>query len=123
MAKKKNQLFKNFRRQGNFITFWHSVYDSPAFQSLSLRARCLLFEFQYRFTPTRNGRIVMSVETAMERLNVKSYRTMQKAFEELQAKGFIVMNLDSDHTKGRAREWRLTYEPSNGREPTDEWKL
>ncbi|NCC61990.1 MAG: hypothetical protein EOM12_13865 [Verrucomicrobiae bacterium] len=120
MAKKK-PIYKKFRHERGFIGLPRHVFESPAYRSLSLKARCLLDELQNLYRLGRNGRIVLSVERAAKNLNACN-NTAKAAFEELQAKGFIVMNLDSDHTKGRAREWRLTYEPCQGREPTDEWK-
>ena len=97
------------------------VFESPQYRTLSLKARCLLDELQNIHRPGRNGRIVLSYETAARNLGV-TYNTVSKAFLELQQTGFISLNLDADHRIGRAREWRLTYEPCNGREPTDDWK-
>lgn len=86
-----------------------------------MTARCILDELQNLHRPGRNGRIVLSVETAMTALN-KSYNTVKSAFWELEGIGFIERMYEGDYTKGKAREWRLTYESCQGREPTDDWK-
>lgn len=72
--------------------------------------------------PSRNGRIVLSVETAAQKLGV-ALGTVRPAFRELEKHGFIECRLGADWPNGRAREWRLTYEGCNGREPTDEWVI
>jgi hypothetical protein len=118
---KRKPLHKKFKHQRGFIGLPRHVFESEQYRTLSLTARCVLDELQNLHRPQRNGRIVLSVERAAIRLNVVE-NTVRPAFLELQKKGFIERSLDADYTKGRAREWRLTYEPCNGREPTDEWK-
>jgi hypothetical protein len=120
---KPKALHKKFKHPNGFIGLPRHVFESLAYRSLSLKARCLLDEFQNLYRPNRNGRIVLPIEIAAERLGVAE-NTVRRAFDELQNKGFIIRTMDGDWSKGRAREWRLTYEPcNNGREPTDEWRL
>lgn len=97
------------------------VFNSPQYRSLSMNARCILDELQNLHLPGRNGRIVLSVEQGMAALNL-SYNTVKEAFWQLEEMGFIERMLDYNFSKGIAREWRLTYEPYDGREPTDDWK-
>ena len=121
MAKKK-YLEKKVEHKGGFLGLPRHVFESSAYRQLSLKARCLLDEFQNIFRRDgRNGRLRMPVEYTMERLNISSYTTAQKAFQELQDMGFIDLCLDSDYSKGKAREWRLTYETCKGREPTNDF--
>lgn len=62
-----------------------------------------------------------SVKRAKDALGV-SKPTAIKAFDELSNKGFIDLVNQHEWLNGRAREWRLTYLPYKGREPTDEWE-
>ncbi|MCB9964949.1 MAG: hypothetical protein H6855_02560 [Rhodospirillales bacterium] len=119
--RKKTALYKQFQHEGGFVGLPRRVFNSPQYKSLSLAARCVLDELQNLHMPSRNGRIVFSVENAMSALG-KSYNTASHAFRELEKMGFIERSLEADYTKGNAREWRLTYEACNGREPTDDWK-
>lgn len=119
--KRKKQLYKQYEHDGGFVGLPRRVFKSPQYRSLSLTARCLLNELQNLYRPARNGRIVLSVEQGAEALNI-SYNTAKEGFWQLEGMEFIERMLDCDYSKGKAREWRLTYEPCQGREPTDEWK-
>jgi hypothetical protein len=121
MTYKKKPLYKKFHHEGGFVGLPRRVFKSAEYRKLSLKARCLLDELQNRYIGSNNGQITLSNESAAERLNC-SYNTVKSAYTELQKKGFIDLCLDADYTKGRAREWRLTYESYRGREPTDDWK-
>lgn len=98
------------------------VFKSDEYVLLSVTARSLLDELQSLHMPGRNGRIVFSNDNAKKRLR-KSESTITKAYKELQDKGFIILCEDYNYVAGKAREWRLTYEPYRGREPTDDWML
>lgn len=120
---RKNNLKKAYRRPGYYIQRWGEYLESPAYRSLKPLPRCLLEEFQIIYRPGLNGRLVLSHETAAKRLGVTT-KTVSPAFAELIEKGFIELCLDSDYSNGKAREYRLTFEPfADGREPSDEWKL
>lgn len=118
---KRKKLYENYKHEGGFIGLPKRVFESPAYRSLKLSARCLLDELQFLYRPQRNGRIGFSVSKAAERLNLTE-KTVSAAFRELEKHGFIERSLEGDYRKGIAREWRLTYEPCQGREPTDDWK-
>ena len=122
MANRKKTLHKNYKHPGGFIGLPKVVFESKAYRNLTLVARCLLDELQGIYLPQRNGRLVLSVATASQRLN-KSEKTVSAAFLELIEHGFIEHMTQSNWIEGKAREWRLTYEPVDGREPTHEWKL
>lgn len=118
---KRNNLFKQFKHPGGIIGLPKRVFDSHAYADLSLTARCLLDELQRIHMPSINGRISLSVFNASKRLK-QSQNTVRPAFKELEEHGFIERSLDADWLNGKAREWRLTYEKCQGREPTDEWQ-
>lgn len=121
MAKGKGNN-KYIKHEGGFIGLPRRVFESSSYRGLSLSARCLLDEFQYLFRKERNGRIGMSLEKVCERLNI-SYKTAQKAMDELEEKRFIDNTAPANRHGSRAREWRLTYEPYQGKEPTDDFLI
>jgi hypothetical protein len=120
MAKKKPN-HAHYKHLGGFVGLPRRVFESLEYRALTPKARCLLDELQNLHMPGRNGRLVLSVECAMERLGL-SYNTVAKAFQELGRAGFIEQTFEHRYTQKQAREWRLTYEPCNAREPTDDWK-
>ena len=119
MAKKRT-IWTQFKRPGQYVIRHLEWLESDAYRSLSLTARCLLEEFQIVYRPGRNGRLVLPVLTAAERLGVCE-NTARKAFDELLGTSFIAISEEADWTNGRAREYRLTIEQYKGCEPTDEW--
>jgi len=111
---------KQYRRKGGYIAKYEEMLESLAYRDLSTVERCLLEEFQRIYRPGRNGVLSISTRRASELLNVTE-PTACNAFYGLTAHGFI--KLDKEHLwqERKAREWQLTFEPCNGREPTDEW--
>ena len=73
------------------------------------------------YRPNRNGQLSLSVRNA-EKLVHANKDTVSKAFDNLAANGFIELVRGEYWQEGKAREWRLTFEPCSGREPTDEWR-
>lgn len=110
-----------YRRKGSFITKWAEWTDSPAYRDLKPPARCLLDEFQLIYRPGRNGRLSIGTRRAAELLRVTE-NTASNAFHDLVEHGFIVLTNGQLWMERKAREWRLTIEPCNGREPTDDWR-
>ncbi|HRK98669.1 MAG TPA: hypothetical protein PLE43_09375 [Alphaproteobacteria bacterium] len=121
MAKKKS-FHSHYKHEGGFVGLPRRVFKSEQYKNLGMTARCLLDELQHKHTGSNNGRIIFSVEMAMKNLGI-SYNTAKNAFKELEHRGFIERSLDANYMNGQAREWRLTYEPCYGREPTDDWVL
>ncbi len=110
---------KHFKRKGGVIALPRDLLRSDAYRALQLPARCLLIELQDVWSFDRPI-IHYSARRAAEALNV-SPKTAARAFTELTEAGFIVMAGESDWLNGKAREYKLTWLPTNGREPTDEW--
>ena len=112
----------NHRRPGGYVAIDHVLLDSKAYRDLKPAAKALLIEFANRYRPGRNGYISISVREA-EKLVRASRRTVELAFKSLVEHGFIVMTNPHHWQNGRAREWRLTFQPgANNTEPTDEWE-
>ena len=120
MSKKKNN-HSLYKHSGGFVGLPCRVFKSSEYGQLSLKARCLLDELQYLCRGDRNGRLVLSVEQTAKNMGV-AYNTAKDAFNELKEAVFIEQMLEHRYTKKQAREWRLTFQPYQGREPTDCWK-
>ncbi len=117
----KKSFASKHRRKGGFIRRYEVMLSSPAYRDLSPVAKCLLEEFQRIYRPSRNGQLSISVKNASELLNVHK-DTAGRAFYELAEHGFIVLKKGHYWTQRLAREWAITFEELNGREPTDDWK-
>lgn len=109
-------------RSGGYMRLFHEIFESPAYRDLSTVERALLLEFQRIYLPSRNGVLSISTRNAAQRLNV-SEDTACKAFYGLVSHGLLVLMEGHYWQQRKAREWRLTFEPCNNREPTDEWKF
>jgi hypothetical protein len=112
---------KQIRRKGGYVRKWEEVLSSPAYRNLKPVDRCVLEELQRVYRPNRNGQLSLSVRNA-EKLVHANKDTITKAFDNLAAHGFIELVRGEYWQEGKAREWRLTFEPCSGREPTDEWR-
>jgi hypothetical protein len=113
-------LASKHRRKGGFIMRHEEILASPAYRDLTPIARCLLEEFQHIYRPNRNGQLSISVKNASALLNAHK-DTAGRAFYELAEHGFIALKKDHYLRERLAREWALTFEPLNNREPTDDW--
>lgn len=104
-----------------FIKVPHLMYDSLAFQSLSVRARCLLLEFRRRFNSYNNGQITLSIREAATVIK-GSKSTACTALGELQQRGFVRVVSKGVYQNRHATSWLLTFEEYNGATPTHDWK-
>lgn len=117
MARKKSAKYKH---TGGVLGVPREVIRSKSFLDMSSNAQVLMFHLQdvwKDYEPV----IHYSVRRAGQILGVGN-GTATRAFKELEEHGFIQMAEESDWLNGKAREWRLTWLASRGREPTYEWK-
>ena len=114
-------LSRKYKRNGGYVQKHEEWLSSPAYRDLKPIARCLLEEFQRIYRPDRNGKLSISVANACILVNA-SKESLSNAFYELAKHGFIKPTKDAYWMERMAREWTLTFEPLNGREPTDDWK-
>jgi len=114
-------LNRKYKRNGGYIQRHEEWLSSPAYRDLKPVARCLLEEFQRIYRPNRNGQLSISVANAAK-LTHASKEPVSRAFYELADHGFLKPMKDAYWTERAAREWALTFESLNGREPTDDWK-
>lgn len=96
--------------EAKHIRTYRWEFESEAYRSLCCYARCLLDEIKYRYNGENNGRIPLSLTEAMERLGV-GRKAVEKAFRELQERGFIRCTKIGRFTINEASEWALTEYP------------
>ena len=109
------------------IRIYHWMLNSPAWKSLSLKARCLLLEVWQRHNGQNNGEIAYSVREGAKAMAVGK-DTVSALFRELEDRGFLnVGTRGSFHWKGgMATTWKLTMEPCGDDRATKEfmsWRL
>ena len=111
------------RNKGGFIMITHHLKDSPAYLSLSVKARAVYIEIIRRYTSFNNGDIPLSCREAGELCNIGK-GTAGDAFKELIEKGFIKIGENSafNMKTRKSRRWILTHEVYKGNSPSNEWK-
>jgi hypothetical protein len=119
---------KNERRGEHFTKLTRSMLETEAWRSLSLAAQALYPWLKLEWkgpTYNNNGRICLSVRQAAEKMGVTP-DTARRAFDDLQAKGFIVQTLApclGIKGKAKSREFELTEIPLPGAESNQGRKL
>lgn len=111
---------------GDFVQLPRIILRSPAFLSLSQRARSCLLVILERFNGFNNGRIGLSIDNLGAALGNQNHSANSRALVELMDRGFLECMAGANHVKSKAREYRLTFieSGSGGREKaTNEWKL
>jgi len=112
-------------QEGQYIPLSYAQLKSKAWRSLSGAAIKVWLELHTRFNGGNNGSLTLSMAEAAERLGIGK-ATVQRAFKELQDKGFLVMVKEGDWYHRRAHEWRLTTKPVQGAKskilPTHDWR-
>ncbi|MDG1430996.1 MAG: helix-turn-helix domain-containing protein [Paracoccaceae bacterium] len=102
----------------------YSQLRSPAWRSLGGAAVRVWLELHTRFNGSNNGTVRLSYAEAAEALGIGK-ATAQRAFQNLQDKGFLVLEKEGNWYHRQAHEWRLTTKPTNGPKgrasPTNEW--
>ena len=93
-----------------YVPLGYPFLKSPAWRSLSGGAVKVWLELHTRYHGGNNGRLFLSLNEAKEALGMGK-SSVQRAFRELEAKGFIVMEKEGSWYHRQAHEWRLTTKP------------
>ena len=114
--------------EGQYINLPYAMLKSPAWRSLSGSALKVWCELHARFSGGNNGRIHLSMNEAAQVLGMGK-ATVQRAFVELEVKGFVVLEVPGDWYARRAHDWRLTTKPTQvskgskgSKAATNEWR-
>ncbi|MFD0980997.1 helix-turn-helix domain-containing protein [Tropicimonas aquimaris] len=111
--------------EGQYAPLPYAVLKSDAWRHLSGAAVRVFLELHTRFNGSNNGKLRLSYAEAAEALNMGK-ATVQRAFDDLQEKGFVVLEREGNWYHRQAHEWRLTTKPvqmARGRlSPTNDWR-
>lgn len=111
--------------EGQYAPLTYAMLKSEAWRSLSGAAVKVFLELHTRFNGSNNGNVRLSYAEAAEALGMGK-ATVQRAFDDLQAKGFVVLERKGNWYHRKAHEWRLTVKPVQrvkGQEPpTHDWR-
>ena len=113
-------------QEGQYVPLPYAILKSAAWRSLSGAAVKVFFELHTRYNGGNNGQVRLSMKEAAEALGIGK-ATAQRAFVDLQDKGFIVLTTPGNWYNRRAHEWRLTHKPvqtANGKTtPSNDWRF
>ena len=117
---------KRYHHPGGVVALPRELVDSDQYRSLSLAARALVVELQAIWKPGTKV-LHLSARRAGKMLHPETKDASSsgaRALAELVEQRFLVVAEESDWLNGRAREYRLTWQPPDGhlREPTDDWR-
>ena len=111
MARKHDLTGRSRNTLSPFIALERYIKASPAWQSLSLAARCAYLEFLDLYDGRNNGRIALSAKMLAARLPI-GRATASRAVAELVDRGFVEVTRQGafsvKHGDRRATEWALT---------------
>lgn len=111
--------------EGQYVPLPYALLKSAAWRSLSGAAVRVFFELHTRYNGGNNGALTLSYAEAAEALGLGK-ATVQRAYHELMAKGFLALEKEGNWYHRRAHEWRLTTKPMHrvrGKEPpTHDWR-
>ena len=90
-----------------YVPLPYAQLKSPAWRALSGSAIKLWLELHTRFHGGNNGQLTLSYAEAGDILGMGK-ATVQRAYDELVAHGFLVLEKEGNWYSRRAHEWRLT---------------
>jgi len=123
-ARKGRGVLPNGRseREERFFMLTYSMGHSPAWRSLSGAAIKVLIELRCHYNGRNNGQLFLSYGDASKRLYL-SRSTVKRAFDELQAKGFLHKTRQGARHCRLASTWAVTDCPlKQGESPTRDWR-
>lgn len=110
-ARGRSSMGKSKRKtEGQYVPLPYSFLKSPAWRSLSGPAAKIWLELHTRFHGGNNGSLTLSLNEACSLLGLGK-STAQRAFQELEQKGFLVLMRPGSWYQRQAHEWRLTTKP------------
>ncbi|MEQ8315109.1 MAG: hypothetical protein RL839_06570 [Gammaproteobacteria bacterium] len=119
-SKTKNR--QPFDQRGGVIALGRHFLESQQYLGLSAQAKVLITLMQVHWRP--HEPVGYGIREAMKRIPCAK-GTAQRAFKELEEKGFIVKvdeSLFNSRFMSKSRTWRLTWMPYNFKPPTNNWE-
>ena len=122
MKRRRRRVNAKGRNVGEqFVHLTYAFLHSEAWRSLSGPAAKVWLEVRCRFYGSNNGKLFLSLDEAARLLHMGK-TTAQRAFAELQEKGFLVMTRQGDWYGRKATLWRVTDRSCDGHPATHDWK-
>lgn len=121
MTRKRRMNAKGRRETEQFLPIPYTMARSTAWRSLSGPAIKVWIELRTRFDGNNNGKLSLSLDEAARLLGMGK-ATAQRAFAELEEKGFIKMTKRGQWYGRLATEWAVTDRHHNGHLPTRDWQ-
>lgn len=100
----------NRKSEGQYVPLPYTQLKSKAWRSLSGSAVRLWLELHTRYNGGNNGALTLSYAEASDILGMGK-ATIQRAYDELVAKGVLVLEREGNWYHRQAHEWRLTTKP------------
>jgi len=115
----------NRKSEGQYAPLPYPMLRSDAWRSLSGPAVKVLLELHTRFNGGNNGQLHLSMNEASNLLGIGK-SSVQRAFRELEEKGFLALTRQGSWYHRKASEYRLTTKSmhyARGKEaPTHDWR-
>lgn len=127
MPKRHDNRGRSKNPEGQYLALPYATARHAAFRALSGAALKVYIELRCRYTVKgdgrfdNNGELFLSLDEAARLLGLGK-ATVQRAYAELEAAGFIAMT-ERGHWYGRkATTWRVTDRPYKGQPASRDWQ-
>ena len=120
MAKKKNKL--GYDQRGGVMAVSRGMRESMTYQKMPPAAKVLMDLLHMQWHPDKP--VSYGVREAAKKIGCTT-NTAGKSFKILIERGFIVcfeQSMFNSKTGSRTRDWRLTWMPFDGKNPTHDWE-
>ena len=113
--------------EGQYFLLPYSLVRHPMFRSLSGAALKVFLELRCRYSmrgdgrADNNGELRLPLDEAAKLLGMGK-ATVKRAFEELEAKGFVVKTEQGQWYGRKATQYRTTDRPYRGARETKDWQ-
>lgn len=112
---------KGRNRHEQYVPLPYNLIHSEAWRSLNPASMKLYLELRSRYHGSNNGELSLSYADARKLLGI-GRSTIQKAFNELEVKGFTELVTEGHWYGRKAAEWRVTDCRHIDRPATNEWR-
>ena len=121
MSRGRRYRTRRGKAEDQYFGLSYAMARTPAFRSLSGPAVKVFLEIRTRFNGCNNGDLSLSLDEAARLLGIGK-GSAQRAFAELEEKGFLRMIQRGQWYGRRATTWRTTDKGCRDEPPTNDWK-